>query len=157
MKKRHSILALASVLTVSPSLSTEVQVSGLQDYNWGTVESSTNLPSIDKSVCVYLNQGGTYTISLRTTSGGLLNTDGPSDIRADYTATFFGAFGSAAALIFNTVDGISAQKPDFAGSEQVNCTDGLTGTLRIDPGIVSHSSTGDGFFTDTLIIEVSPD
>lgn len=145
--------------TVTAPPTAEIQISGLDDFDWGNVEVYTDLLPITKDVCVYLPLGGTYTITIEPVNYGFLGLLDRVDYSVIYTDGVTELFMDSSTFTSETASG-------FSGSSSAGCmTDSTFSQLTIDPQVAfsqiadpSGSTIAENdVFTEQLILTVTPD
>ena len=156
-----STASMSISLTSIDNPASEIQITGLQDIDFGDVEYSvTPSPITVGSICVYLSTASTYSISLdgngNSPSVGSLHTDlsGGTRLFRYYSFEYTDPDGN----IVNTSDTMSGLR----GSASPECSLSETASLTIEPfqsdaGQRLGGNTPDRVWTGTMNITVSPD
>jgi hypothetical protein len=170
------VLGTTSTGTVAVSLTTEaappesmVQITGLQDVNFGIAELGVDPGSnMSTGICVYLNFAETYAIEVTTQSGidtpsllgggvggALLKPDGDTTIGQfiAYTVNFNDGSGGGAQA--GVAGGIAT---GLAGNASPDCGGTGPASLLVDiPFPLNNALPFDTTLTDTIFLTVSPE
>ena len=127
----------------------DAQITGLQDFAFGNVNTGDTASLTKNNICVYLSSASTYAIEIVSTNstrpgqGQLQYRVGPSGADLDYTWAY-----SAGSVRVTGADGTG-----LSGSSTVGCSGGTTASLTLSTATLQSS----GLYSDTLTLTVSPE
>lgn len=146
-------------VSVSASLPTLVNVSSLNDIDFGSItDLSSDAEAGDVSICVYNNKNSDYHVKISSANndgGNFRLFNGGSNYMPYDVYWYEGAFFTEKehALVHNT-----AKKMVSAHNNSISCNSGSenNASLKLNLPASSLSGSPEGSYSDTLTIEVSP-
>ena len=139
-------------LTSAGAATNEVQITGLQDINFGSIEQGTTPSPIRLGrICVFMSEASTYSIEItpHAPAGaqlGLLF----SELGLDLTYSWR----------YETSDGgftVSTLGSNFVGSSTAGCSSATFASFTVSPNSVSGTGNEDVVYTGSITLTVSPE